>query len=139
MTPELMTPTPTACPELDALLEAVRPFITYVERTVPPEALAGMHVLIQFVPTLLRVSAGGKTFIHCTRFSQRLLEASANFAVAGLNRLAVTDRERVSRMLNADAAGVVLALDPVLGCGQGLLSDGIGKSEIIFHAGNQVH
>jgi hypothetical protein len=24
MTPELMTPTPTACPELDALLEAVR-------------------------------------------------------------------------------------------------------------------
>jgi hypothetical protein len=35
-------------------------------------------------------------------------------------------------MLNADAAGVVLALDPVLGCGQGLLSDGSGKSEIIF-------
>jgi hypothetical protein len=138
MTPELMPPT-TPCPELDVLLEALQPFVTYAERIGPPSVLAGLWCLIQFSPVLLRLAADGVELAHCTRFSERLLQAACDLQCAGLQRLPRADVARVSRLLDAGTAGLVLAIKPITGFAEGLLSDGSANPEVLFRIGNQVH
>jgi hypothetical protein len=136
MTPELMPPTTDPALNSTRCWRRSSPFVTYAER-IGAAVGAGWPAwcLIQFVPTVLpRLALTASNVAHCTRFSERLLEASR--AISPLRRPATGWRvaDRRARQSHARTrarcrrgAG---ARSGAPGSRKGLLSDGSGKSEV---------